>query len=146
MNMNLEEAGLNGDDTLYKRNENEQKSKNGENDMQQKYGHRDDDFPLMDGLNSQQENQEQFREIGQQGSKNRSLDQNRQAGNDQRGRPEQGQQLSGYNIAKSDGGDLQPEGQAGNDLEKNSRDPNPEKQVDEFYQRYGQDDPLEKQI
>ncbi|HSU79620.1 MAG TPA: hypothetical protein VLK78_04335 [Candidatus Angelobacter sp.] len=150
MDMNLQDAQLNGDDTLYKRKENEQKSVNGENDLQQKYGHRDEGLSIMDGQSSEQANQEQFRQIGQsrdgQGSQNRGLDQNRQAGNDQRGHPEQGLHLSGYNIAKSDGEEFQPEGQAGNDLGKKSRDPNPEKQVDEFYQRYGQEDPLDKQI
>ena len=150
MDMKLEEAQLNGDDTLYKRKENEQKSMNDENDLQQKYGHRDNGLSFLDEQSSEQENQERFREIGQsrdsQGSQNRGLDQNSQGGNDQRGHPEQGLQQSGYNIARSDGGELQPEGQANHDIRKKSRDPNPEKQVDEFYQRYGQDDPLDKQI
>lgn len=152
----LDEAGIKEDDALYKQTENEQKSKNGENNLQQKYGHRDDDdLPLMDGQGSQRENQEhqeQFRQIGQsgetQGSQNRDLnqtgqaDQERASPNGQRDLQEEGQHLSGYNIAKSDGQDFQTQ----EDVERNNGDPHPEKQVDEFYQRYGQEDPLDKQL
>ncbi|MBT2657857.1 hypothetical protein J7E81_21890 [Bacillus sp. ISL-18] len=152
----LDEAGIKEDDTLYKQTENEQKSMNGENNLQQKYGHRDDDdLPLMDGQSSQRENQEhqeQFRQIGQsretQGSQNRDLNQTGQANqerasqNGQRDLRGEGQHLSGYNIAKSDGQDFQTQ----EDLERNNGDPHPEKQVDEFYQRYGREDPLDKQL
>ncbi|MEH7096011.1 hypothetical protein [Neobacillus vireti] len=135
----LDEAGIKEDDTLYKQTENEQKSMKSENNLQQKYGHRDDDdLPLMNGQNSQRENQahqEQFRQIGQ--SRDHPDSQN-----GQRDLQEQGQHMSGYNIAKSDGRDFQTQ----EDVERNNGDPHPEKQVDEFYQRYGQEDPLDKQL
>ncbi|PLS07975.1 hypothetical protein [Neobacillus cucumis] len=60
----------------------------------------------------------------------------------QEDRQEPERQMAGYNIARSDEQDDDPN----NELRKKNKDPNPEKQVDEFYQRYGQDDPLEKQI
>jgi len=154
----LDEAGIKEDDALYKQKENEQKSIDGENNLKQKYGHRDDDdLQLMDEQDSQQENQEhqeQFRQIGQsrenQGSQNRDFNQSGQA-NQERDSPNglrdlqeegEGQHLSGYNIAKSDGRDFETQ----DDVERNNGDPHPEKQVDEFYQRYGQEDPLDKQL
>lgn len=149
----LDEAGIKDDDTLYKQKENEQNSMNSENNLQQRNGHQDDDLPFMDRQGSQQgnqEHQEQFRQIGQsrdnQGSQNSDLNgqanHERASQNDQRDLQEQGQHLSGYNIAKSDGRDFQTQ----DDVERNNGDPHPEKQVDEFYQRYAQDDPLDKQI
>ncbi|MDR4950011.1 hypothetical protein [Neobacillus cucumis] len=137
---NMEEAGMKGDDALYK---NEQTSRNDEKELKQKYGHRVDDLSVMDGQNAQARNQEQFRQNGQSCQED-GRNQNGQDGNVQRERGEQGQHLSGYNIAKSDGRDLQQEGSE--ELRKKNGDSHPEKQVDEFYQRYGQDDPLDKQI
>ncbi|MBM7652650.1 hypothetical protein [Neobacillus cucumis] len=142
---NMEEAGMKGDDALYK---NEQTSGNDEKELKQKYGHRVDDLPVMDGQNAQARNQEQFRRNGQssesQTCQEDERNQNGQDGNGQRERGEQGLHLSGYNIAKSDGRDLQQEGSE--ELRKKNGDSHPEKQVNEFYQRYGQDDPLDKQI
>jgi hypothetical protein len=141
---NMEEAGMKSDDALYK---NEQTTGNDEKALKQKYGHRDDELPVMDGQNSQQgnqERQEQFRQNGQS-SENQTCqnDEQYQNGQRDRGGPVQ-QQLSGYNIARSDGQDLQQEGFE--ELRKKNEDFHPEKQVDEFYQRYGQDDPLDKHI
>jgi hypothetical protein len=151
---NMEEAGMKTEDALYK---NEQTTRNNECDIKQKYGHRDDELPLMDGQSSQQgkqQRQEQFRQNGQSGEtktwQNDDRYQDGQEGNGQgsqsgqRDRGEPSQQLSGYNIAKSDGRDLQQEGNE--ELRKKNGDSHPEKQVDEFYQRYGQEDPLDKQI
>ncbi|MCM3730003.1 hypothetical protein M3226_31530, partial [Neobacillus cucumis] len=151
---NMEEAGMKTDDALYK---NEQTSRNDERDLKQKYGHRDDGLTFMDGQSSQQGNQqrqEQFRQNGQSGEsqtwQNDNLHQNGQEANGrgsqngQRSRGEPGQHLSGYNIAKIDDRDLQQEGNG--ELRQKNGDSHPEKQVDEFYQRYGQEDPLDKQI
>ncbi|WP_160724155.1 hypothetical protein [Bacillus sp. USDA818B3_A] len=124
---NMEEAGMKTDDALYK---NEQMGN--DKDLQQKDGNRQANW--MDAQNSQQgnrEHQEQFRQNGQSGGARSSEDEQE---------PEH--QFYGYNIVRDDDQD----GRLTNNFEEKNknRDPNPEKQVDEYFQRYNQDDPLEK--
>ncbi|MEH7120188.1 hypothetical protein V7128_22600 [Neobacillus vireti] len=147
---NMEEAGMKSDDALYKNEEITQKRNNG---IQQRYEDRDAGLLLMEEQGSQQGNQkhqEQFSQIGQSretlGYPRSGQDQNGQSCSSQQGRQEQNLHLSGYNIAKSSESDLQQEGQENNNLRKKGKDSNSEMGINEFYQGYGQDDPLEKRI
>lgn len=146
---NMEEAGMKSDDALYKNEEISEKRNNG---IQQRYEDRDAGLLLMDENRSQQGNQkhqEQFTQIGQSrdhlGYPTNGQDRNGQSCNSQQGRQEQNLHLSGYNIAKTDDSDLQQEGQE-NNLRKKGKDSSSEMGINEFYQGYGQEDPLDKSI